>query len=134
MLRLCAAGLGINEGLKVVDMRHNRITAKGLHAIASFLRTNITLLELLLSKSEQLLIAGDDLIFDDSDNSSLIDQEHRDKHRIEELLLSNKTLSKVERSSNTSSPHHTTIHATCLCLRTLLSLHSASRGRARRWI
>lgn len=89
-----AAGLGINEGLKVVDMRHNRITAKGLHAIASFLRTNITLLELLLSKSEQLLIAGDDLIFDDSDNSSLVDQEHRDKHRIEEILLSNKTLSK----------------------------------------
>ncbi len=98
--------MGINEGLKVVDMRHNRITTKGLHAIASFLRTNITLLELLLSKSEQLLIAGDDLIFDDSDNSSLIDQEHRDKHRIEEILLSNKTLSKVECSSNTSSPHH----------------------------
>jgi len=116
-----------------VDMRHNRVTAKGLHAIATFLKNNITLLDLLLSETEQLFIAGDELIIQDSlDSSSIIEQERRDKSRIEQILLSNRALSKARSCSCSWKPRRLTLisylhNAGVSCI-------SASRGRARRWI
>lgn len=71
------------------------MTAKGLHAITSFLRINVTLLDFHLSEAE-VLIDGDDLIFE-GESDSIIDQEGRDKALIEHILTSNRALSKVSR-------------------------------------
>ncbi len=86
-------GLAANEGLKSVDIRNNNITAKGMHAMASCLRTNITLLELYLSETETLLVTGDDIIIGDAETSPAGQQ--GDQAKIEKLLESNNTLSKV---------------------------------------
>ncbi len=86
-------GLAANEGLKSVDIRNNNITAKGLHALETSLRTNITLLELCLSETETLLVTGDDIIIGDAETSPSGQQGHQAK--IERLLESNNALSKV---------------------------------------
>lgn len=122
------AGIGFNEGLKAVDLRHNRVTAKALHAIASLIRMNVTLLELHLSESE-VLIDGDDLIFENSNSESVIEQEQSDKSSIEHILASNRALSKVSRQ--TCTPR---LVSDPLFLVLLMTIASVSLAKARRWI